>query len=182
MTNTIKLNLVTTLLGLCLLSSSANAGKLYKWVDAQGNVSYQDKKPPKGSKIISEKEVKSAESIRIEKQSSQNKALPSITIYTVDDCDVCERFVTFLQKNKVPHIERPLKSDRDAQSKILERTGSLRAPSLLIGDSVFQKKTVTELSKALSGAGYSVNSEAKPATVTPPRASESPEDRPEDPR
>ena len=54
-----KLIRLATFVSLCLIFFNANAGKLYKWVDAQGNVSYQDQPPPKGSKILSEKEVAS---------------------------------------------------------------------------------------------------------------------------
>lgn len=150
---------------LTLCFSTANAGKLYKWVDANGKVSYQDQPPPKGSKILSEKDVKSTATIRNEKQYSQNKALPAVTIYTIDNCDVCERFITLMRKNRVPHIELPFKTDREAQSKILEATGSLRVPSVMIGDTVFQKEDTAELRKALTKAGYDVNPETPKPTA-----------------
>lgn len=166
----IKVSLSYLSIGLCLLGNVANAGKLYKWVDAKGNVSYQDKAPPTGSKILSEQEIKSTAAIRSEKQISQNTALPEITIYTIENCDTCELFITLMRKNRVPHIELSLKNDREAQSKILSKVGSLKIPSVLIGDDVFQKNTVDDFSARLIEAGYdiAVDQQATPAPLTSP--------------
>lgn len=43
---------------LLFISSPISAAKVYKWVDEDGNVSYRDKPPPKGSKgKIEEKQI-----------------------------------------------------------------------------------------------------------------------------
>lgn len=162
---TIKLSIAITTIGLSLLFSTANAGKLYKWVDAKGKISYQDNPPPKGSKILSEKEVKSSSSIRSEEQTSQNKSLPKVTIYTMNNCIDCDEFITFMRKNQVPHIARPLESDRDAQSYILSKVGAIKAPTMIIGNNVIQNKTIDEFQAALIEAGYDIQTDdaVKPA-------------------
>jgi glutaredoxin len=167
-TNKIKLsaNLAFMLIGLSLVCSPSFAGKLYKWVDAKGVVSYQDQPPPKGSKILSEKEVKATAADEI--SPNQNSKLPLITIYTVENCDLCEFFITTMRKNRVPHIERSLQSDREAQSKILEKLGSLKAPSMLIGEQAYQDSSVAQLKATLVKAGFTLDDENKTAVTDNP--------------
>lgn len=143
------------LIGLSLISTPSIAGKLYKWVDANGVVSYQDRPPPSGSNILSEKEVKAR--VAEKKSPNQNRTLPIVKIYTVENCDLCESFITMMRINKVPHIELSLQSDREAQSKILDKLGSLKAPSMLIGEQAFQDSSIAKLTKTLTNAGFTIN-------------------------
>jgi len=150
-----KLNskhLFTATVALTLASQATYAAKMYKWVDKNGVVSYQDQPPPKDAKVLSEKDVKS--SAASSSDSGQAAGLPKVVIYTVEDCSVCEYFVTMMKQSQVPHIELPLQSDREAQSKILAAVDSLRAPTLFIGDEIVQTSSGPELRKALTAAGY----------------------------
>jgi glutaredoxin len=165
-------HLAFVLIGLSLMSTPSIAGKLYKWVDANGVVSYQDRPPPKGSKILSEKEVKAKASSDNQKSPNQNKTLPIITIYTVADCDLCDMFITTMRKNQVPHIERSLQSDREAQSKILEKLGSLKAPSMLIGEQAYQDSSVANLKATLVRSGFTINDKIEKPVIDEPVESE----------
>jgi glutaredoxin len=133
-------------------ASSANAAKLYKWVDANGNISYQDQPPPKDAKILSEKDV-------VLKQNSKpnnNQNLPEVIIYTVSNCVPCDRLVRVLQENKIPHIELPLEDDRDAQKKILAKANSIIAPSIFIGKNILQGGSEENLKQQLRSVGYTL--------------------------
>ncbi len=149
-------HLLAAALVFAIASTNANAGKLYKWVDKNGVVSYQDQPPPKNAKILSEKTVKSGSDSGA---SAQATGLPKVRIYTVEDCATCEHFVTMMKKANVPHIELPLESDRDAQRKILAKTDSLSAPAIFIGDEIIQTNSGATLRKALTTAGYKVEEE-----------------------
>lgn len=133
-----------------LLSTHSNAQKLYKWVDAQGNISYQDQPPPENAKVLDQKDV----------GDSKGPPTPATTdpikIYTVDNCAVCAQAVLHMIKMGVPHVELPLSGDREAQSLILEKTSSLIAPTILIGDQVLQAPTNDELTEAIKAAGYAL--------------------------
>ncbi len=128
---------------------SANAGKLYKWVDDKGNISYQDQPPPKNAKILSEKETNAKEA-----KSTRNYNLPDVVVYTVENCDLCDKLITMLRKDKVPHIVLPLADDRDAQSRILQLADSIIAPSIFIGDELVQTNNEQSLKEKLEQAGF----------------------------
>ena len=133
-------------------SSQAHSAKLYKWVDTDGKISYQDQPPPKRGKILSEQEVASQNEVEDESAG----ALPDIVIYTVDDCELCDRLVFVLTQNKIPYIELPLEDDRQAQSKILEKASSIIVPTIFIGDDVIQGGNEDNLKQELLSAGFEI--------------------------
>ena len=137
---------------LTLAVSNANAAKLYKWVDANGNISYQDQPPPKNAKILSEKEVVESG----DKQPYKNPNLPKIVVYSVDDCELCDRLVTVLRVNEIPHVELPLEDDREAQSKILNKASSIIAPTIFIGEDIIQGGNEEKFREELRSAGFEI--------------------------
>ncbi len=142
-----------TLIVLSFMSTdSARAGKLYKWVDDKGNISYQDQPPPIDAKILSEKETNA-------KEPEANSDLPSVVVYTVENCDLCDKLVTMLRKDKVPHIVLPLAEDRDAQTRILQLADSIIAPSIFIGEELVQTNSEQSLKEKLEQAGFEFESE-----------------------
>lgn len=169
----VKASSIIAVVSACLLLSNAHAGKLYKWVDADGNISYQDNPPPKDGKVLSEKDVKPTSIIRSEKQESQNKTLPPVTIYTMPACNQCDEFIFLMRKNKVPHISRPIKGNSEAQRLILEKVGGIRAPTTIIGDDVLQKISLNEFRTALIRAGYNVEQITPPNPVQRPTSESS---------
>jgi len=156
-----KLTILHTFLALLLVSYGPEvfAGKLYKWVDANGNISYQDQPPPKNGKILSEKEVATSGDEPVQ----DSDGLPQVTVYSVDDCELCDRLVSVLRANKVPHIELPLEDDRGAQAKILEKASSIIAPTIFIGEDIIQGGNEENLRAELRSAGFDVET---PSGVT----------------
>ena len=135
-----------------LISTSAGAQKLCKWVDAQGNISYQDQPPPESGKLLEEKTVAQGKASSGSTANNQ----PPIKVYTVDNCATCAQVVLNLMKMGVPHVELPLNDDREAQSLILEKTSSLIAPTILIGDQVLQNPSEADLKQSVIDAGYEI--------------------------
>lgn len=133
---------------------TADAAKLYKWVDEQGNISYQDQPPPENAKVLDEKEVKGSGAASQSSDGAQKK-LP-VFVYVVDNCPNCEGIILHLKKHGVPHVERSLKDDRVAQSKILKTSNSITAPVVFIGDKILQAPAPAELNSKLQNAGYKV--------------------------
>jgi len=144
------------------LSSNANAAKLYKWVDANGNISYQDQPPPKSGKILSEKEVTPSPDPKEDVISKPS--LPEVVVYSVKNCEPCTQLVNVLNLNKIPHIERPLESDRAAQTKILERVSSISAPTIFLGEKIIQNVTGNQLIEELRTAGFTILNSSQPDT------------------
>jgi len=133
-----------------MITSNVVAQTLYKWVDADGNISYQDQPPPENAKILDEIDVKKS----AVKSSGSAVRTDPIKIYTVADCPPCAKSVSHLIALGVPHVELPLEEDRAAQSLILEKTASLVAPTIMIGENMLQSPTNEALSTAIEKAGY----------------------------
>ena len=140
------------LLAVAIAASNAHAGKLYKWVDANGNISYQDQPPPEGGKILSEKEVDSKADVAEE----SDTGLPEIIVYSVNECELCDRLISVLRQHKIPHIELPLEDDREAQKKILTKANSIIAPTIFIGDTIVQGGSEDGLKEKLRSAGFEI--------------------------
>lgn len=139
-----------------LINHTAQAAKLYKWVDENGNISYQDSPPPDGSNVVNEKEI------RAPKSTSQTPSTPTdpVMVYTVDNCEGCELLLLRLQNWNVPTEQKSLQ-DREVQARILELSGSLQAPTLFIGDKLISNLASDNLISELNQAGYNIS---KPAT------------------
>jgi len=161
------------------VTTNAHANKLYKWVDADGNISYQDRPPPKDAKILSETDVKPSTSndanaeVDIERV---NRNRPEVVIYSVKNCGVCDRLVTELKRSKVPHVEISIENDREAQRRILNEVGSVIMPTLFIGDKIIQPSSEAELRLELESEGYKMakneSAEANEPTESEDDASE----------
>jgi len=73
-----------------VLVSHANAAKLYKWVDANGNISYQSSPPPENAKILSEKDIKATRGAS--PQLDGGKTSP-VTVFVVENCAACDALI-----------------------------------------------------------------------------------------
>lgn len=143
-----------------LNSAHSQTGKLYKWVDKNGVVSYQDQPPPKNAKVLSEEDIKPS----AKTGGTTSSRLPKVVIYTVEDCDVCVDLINVLNRAEIAHAELPLLGDADVQSKITLEAGSLSAPTIYIGDKVLQTNSITELRTELKGAGFKIDDQGKKAS------------------
>ncbi len=148
-----KLSLLSSLAAFtAICATQANAATLYKWVDSDGNISYQDQPPPEDAKLLEEREVKGSGAPLPGKVNN----LP-VVVYTVENCPNCEGAVLHLKKSGIPHIERALKDDRVAQSKILQTSNSITAPVIFIGNKILQSPGPQELTDQLKKAGYNID-------------------------
>lgn len=58
----------------------------------------------------------------------------TITLYTTDFCPYCVRAKQLLTKRELPFEEINLARDPDGRAKLVERTGMMTFPQILIGD------------------------------------------------
>lgn len=141
---------------LCLFSISlSHAGKMYKWVDANGNISYQDRPPPKNAKILQEREISASGKSTQVTNPVANDAVPVI-VYTLDNCGRCTEVIAWLTARGVPSQARSLQEDRDAQRQILDLSNGLTVPTLFIDDRIITDTSEDAMLAALSQAGYTL--------------------------
>lgn len=131
------------------------AATMYKWVDDDGNVTYQDSPPPPDSEILSESEL---EGLDLTTGTSNDAAaeLNPITLYTTPNCETCDLVRMNLVSLGVPFTERKLNSDRAAQQELQDKTGQLVAPSLFFGSTRIMAFSQEHLRQSALDAGYVV--------------------------
>lgn len=157
----------------------SHATKLYKWVDANGTISYQDRPPPKNAKILEEREMNPQRRVPIV------TAPDPVIVYTVDDCQRCVEVLKWLENIGVPAEARALKDDRDAQRRILDLSNGLTVPTLFIDQQIVTDSSEESMISALLEADYQLNlpesdgteqAAETPTANTEPQLSENPLD------
>ena len=159
----VTLGITAGVILLALLSShTAWSAKLYKWVDKDGNISYQGSPPPAGSTLIKEEEITST--------SNPNTPAPQVglpvIVYTVDNCESCDALLLLFQNWGIEVQEQSLQS-REVQARILELSDSLSAPTLFIGDKLISDMTTSNISSELQQAGYQIDESEDNETISP---------------
>lgn len=158
------MNVILTLLAVTVLSANpAWSAKLYKWIDDEGNISYQDSPPPVGSKLIREEDIDLSPSTT---EPDQTQPSLAVTVYTVDDCESCEILLLRLQNWGVNAQEQSLQN-REVQARILQLSDGLSAPTLFIGDQIITDLSGPNLSSKLQEAGYQIESSENNQTEEP---------------
>lgn len=134
------------------------AGTLYKWVDENGHVSYQDRPPIDvndfESADMSERDV--GRLLQQDPEEKRQEVLESkpVTIYIADNCDACDTLRVFLQKMEVPFEEKDLSKDEPAQRELIAIGGKLQVPATTIGDKLVWGYNREGLQRELNAAGY----------------------------
>jgi len=150
-----NLSVIASTLIILGLSVTAEAEtKLYKWVDAQGRISYQGKPPPKDSKILSEETLVDSKSSSSSGKKKRNTS--SIDVYVTTNCPSCETTIDFLKTWKVPHSVKSIEDFRDIQGILIEQTNGVTVPALFTGRALITNGTSSRdvLIKSLSKTGH----------------------------
>ena len=136
-------------LSCALAAPLAQAATLYKWVDKNGNVSYQDRAPPSDSGRVEERALQTGDVAN-----GDQKALPTVVLYSVRKCPGCDQARDYLRKRKVAFTEKNVESDVKLQSELKEKAGSLSVPTILVGDKVMRGYLESLLEDELTRVGY----------------------------
>jgi len=141
-----------------LASNAVTAAKLYKWVDKDGKVSYQDSPPPNNANVKDQTTIVTPSSPSEGNTSSDQPSVP-VMVYTTTNCALCELLLSKLQKWGVPAEEGSI-LNREVQSKILSLTDGLSAPTLFIDDKLISDLSESNLTIELESVGFKLSKEA----------------------
>lgn len=142
--------------------NNTHSEKLYKWVDEQGSISYQDSPPPKNAKVLDSdvlkdlnpKQEKVQELTRTSISAPISDGSQPVMVYTADNCKPCQSVVLYLTQKQVPFIERDIRDDRRARGRLAKESKQISVPSLFIGSDIVQGSSKAQISAALKKAGY----------------------------
>lgn len=153
-----------TLLGVLVVfiswTNCAYSATLYKWVDEDGNVTYQDTPPPGDVEFESSNVDGPPPPLPDEAgQQIEDAALASpVSLYTVPQCASCDLVRLYLERNSIPFAEKDVRSNLDTQNELESIAGDLRVPTLVIGDQVLDGYSQNAIKAALTGAGFPIKS------------------------
>lgn len=159
-------NTLTVLLLAALITTPALAGKLYKWVDERGNISYQDRPPPEGRGKVEEKTVRGGAGVGPAAAEASAKA--PVTLYMVPKCGPCDMARAYLKKRGVPFSEINVsEKNPQAQQEMVKKIGELSVPTITVGSKVMQGYVESLLAGELDQAGYPTPEADPEAAVAP---------------
>jgi len=154
---------------LCLVFAtlSAQAGSLYRWVDAAGNVHYADQPPPQDVKDVQEKKLaKPAPSGGQTPYAAQAAARNfPVALYATHCGEVCTRAREHLTKRGIPFSDKN-PTEPEVADELQKLTGSLEIPVLVVGKaSPIRGYGAESWDAALDVAGYPKAAAAKPTAA-----------------
>jgi glutaredoxin len=140
---------------LCV-ASFAQASQLYRWVDANGRVSYSDQPPPANIKQVKTLSGK-GNVIEVAKESYESKVAREkspVTLYANACGPVCDQAQDLLKQRGVPFtLKDPSLTPEDAV-EVKKLTGTLEVPVLLVGKTHLKGFEVSSWNSMLDNAGY----------------------------
>lgn len=137
-----------------IISIAAHA-QVYKWVDADGKVTYSDVPPPKTAVKVETKAFSAATDATASLPYELAEAVKNmpVTLYTSGKCDPCDEGRSFLKQNGIPFSEKTVSSNADI-AKLNAVSGSTHLPVLTIGSSKFVGYNFSEWRTGLTHSGY----------------------------
>ncbi len=158
--------ILLTAVSLCSWAA-VGAQRTFKWIDAQGNVSYHDYPPPANSGYrVEEKRVgpkrDNSEETALEELVKKNP----VVLYSVPKCALCDMARVHLQKRGVSFAEKNVEKDPKLQEELKKKVGSLTVPAISIGDKVLNTYADGWLDSELDLVGYPKNGTGKQIEIT----------------
>ena len=154
-----KIKLFSALILLVVWVGYGHSATLYKWVDENGNVTYQDTPPPGDVEFESSNvdgpppPLPSEDGLKIEEAALANP----VSLYTVPQCASCDLVRLYLERNSIPFAEKDVRNNIDTQNELESIAGALSVPTLVIGDQVLDGYSQTAIRAALTNAGFPIN-------------------------
>lgn len=137
-----------------------NAQVYYKWVDADGKITYQDY-PPQEGVDFEERPYDAAGRAKAEVEEQDTDTLletavaaSPVSFYSIPECPACDLTRLYLESLLVPFAEKAVHEDAALQQELKDRSGGLLVPTVIIGDAVIDGYSKSALYETLSDKGY----------------------------
>lgn len=161
---------------LAIISSTAQAGELYRWVDSSGKVYYGDVLPSDALQV----EVK-----KFPKDTTSNEYLPydtlraqqnfPVTLYVSEDCGgTCVQARSLLNKRGIPFSEKSLKTSKDTEAFKQLSGFDAFVPTLVVGKDYLKGLEESQWNSELDIAGYPKTASYRQRTAPPSMPEETP--------
>lgn len=163
------------IVALMLAIGPATAGKLYKWVDKDGNLHYTDQPPPPEAKTAEQKKFGDSGSDAPVPYALQQAAKNfPVTLYGADKCgDPCSKAAALLGQRGIPFTQKDARDPAVAEELKGLNGGKLEVPVMKLGSQVVRGYEENTWNTALDAAGYPKWA-ARTQATTAPKPAQSP--------
>ncbi|MHB8254609.1 MAG: glutaredoxin domain-containing protein [Acidiferrobacter sp.] len=134
------------------LVGCAQATTLYRWVNPEGVVTYQNSPPPQSAGKVKVMHLRArSSSTDVRKAVS---AMQPVILYEAPHCVPCKAASTYLAQRKVPFKSIDVASGQAELRAMKKKTGSVTVPTLMVGKHVLVGYLQSILAEELTAAGY----------------------------
>lgn len=152
------------------LAATAQTQQMYKWVDADGKVTFSDTPPPKDAKNVEQKKMVDNSANDDNTPYSVKVAVEKypVVLYANACGEPCDGARALLKTRGIPHADKNPEKDPAAFDALKAATGAQEVPVLTIGTNVQKGFSADEWNAALTTAGYPRNNpNLRPRTPPP---------------
>jgi glutaredoxin len=150
-----KVATATALFLFCSLPSSPLfAEELYKWVDREGNVTYQSEPPPADAWSVQKPKINTE--VEQEEEAEVPVTVP-LVFYVKPECPLCEQARAYFTEKNIAVTEVDISENADEAEKMLKQVGHNDVPTVIVGNKAitgFQEKTMSTI---LVNSGYKLS-------------------------
>jgi glutaredoxin-like protein NrdH len=140
----------------------ALAGDLYRWVDNQGNVTYQSSPPPGDAAKVEKSSIRTGndDAPNVEEAvQPEEKNLEPVTLYSKPECSSCDAAREFFEENEIPFNEIDLSESSTEADELEKKLGYSSAPVIGIGEKYVGGFEPGMLKNLLTNEGYDLPAE-----------------------
>ena len=145
------------LLPLLLLASIAvQAGEVYRWVDAEGNVTYSDQPPPLSAKQKVTVKGK-ANVVDVDKESYEARMARQkhpVVLYSTACGPVCDQAREYLAERGIPFTQKDPSKEPEIALELKKLAGAMEVPVIQVGKEFAKGFAKGQWGKLLDAAGY----------------------------
>ena len=164
---------VACLVFIASFAQSASADQLYKWVDSQGRVTYQNTPPPgNATDVVKSGLTASPEDNTVVEESFETDP---IKFYTKPECATCEQARSYFEEMEIPFEEINISEDEAQAEKMQKNFGHNNVPTVKVGNKSITGYEKNTMAKILKDAGYNIpgeEDEGAPAEAVVPAEAE----------
>jgi len=144
------------IVALVLATGPAAAGKLYKWIDKDGNLHYTDQPPPAEAKTAEQKKFgDNASDAPVPYALQQAVKNFPVTLYSADQCgDPCNKASALLSQRGIPFAQKDARDPAVAEELKVLNGGKLEVPLMKLGSQVVRGYEENTWNTTLDAAGY----------------------------
>lgn len=137
-------------------SGFVQAGQVYRWVDAQGNVTYSDQPPPVSARQSATITGK-GNVVEVDKETYEAKVAREkhpVVLYTTACGPVCDQAKEYLAQRGIPFAAKDPSREPEIALELKKLAGALEVPVVKVGKDFVKGFERGQWGKLLDAAGY----------------------------